>query len=173
MTFSVIDIIFAVILVIFAFTAWHRGFISEVLGKLCPVVSVLVAALFFGQLAPYVVKLAPVPPALSAVVAFIFLFVATFIIIKILQTVLHGLTDAIDVLKVDKLLGLVLGALEGLLVVSAIMILFLCQSWFPALQRIVYDSLAWSLLGSLLATPVEKVQEFFNATKDSIKTGLA
>lgn len=174
MSFSVIDIVFGVIVLAFAFMAWRKGLIAEVLGKLAPIISLLVAALFFGQLAPHVVKVAPIPHALSAVVAFLVLFVGTFIIIKILQVVLSGLVSTIDVFKLDKLLGLILGAVEGLFIVAAIMIILLAQPWFTNLHDVIHESIFWILLGALVSSPVERVQEFLFTTKESLPTiGLA
>ncbi|MCR5725402.1 MAG: CvpA family protein [Treponema sp.] len=168
MNFTVIDIVFAIIVLVFAVMAWRRGFITEVLEKLAPVVSILVAALFFGQLAPVVVSVVSVPPVLSAVIAFVVLFVGTFIVIKILQVVLKGVVDSIDILKVDSILGLVLGVLEGLIVISAVMILLLVLPW-ESCHTLVYDSFAWSFLGGILATPTDRVQEFLRSTTDAAK----
>ena len=64
MSFTILDIAFAVIVLVFAFTAWRRGFVSEVLVKLAPIVSLLVAALFFGDVAPLISRAVAVPPAL-------------------------------------------------------------------------------------------------------------
>lgn len=165
MSFSGIDIVFVVIILAFAFTAWRHGFVGEVLGKIAPVVSILVAALFFADLAPTVVKLVAVPAALSAVIAFIVLFVATFIVIKLVQVVLSGIINSLDVLKLNSLLGLVLGVLEGLIVVSAIMIVLLVLPWEKG-HALVHASFAWSLLGSLLQSPANRVQQFLqDATK--------
>ena len=68
--------------------------------------------------------------AVCIVLAFILLFIAAFLLVKIIQTLIGSVMDG-DILKsLDRVLGFVLGALEGLFIVCAILILVCAQPWF-------------------------------------------
>ena len=166
MSFTVLDIIFSIIVLVFALGAWMNGLIKELLGKLAPVVSILVAALFFGSLTPAVQRSIP-QPALSAVVAFLTLFVVTFLAVKIVQKLLSVVFSGDILGSLNRVLGLLFGVVEGLAVVSAVIIVLLVQPWF-SVDEAVQSSLYWQLLGALLESPVVRVRDIFAAAKEDV-----
>ena len=156
MSFTMLDIILSVIVLVFALGAWINGLIKELLGKLAPILSILVAALSFGSLAP-VVQRSIKQPALSAVVAFLALFVVTFLIVKIVQSLLSTVFSGEILGSLNRVLGLLFGVMEGLAVVSAVIIVLLAQPWFKV-DELVHRSLYWQLLGALLSGPAVRVK---------------
>ena len=166
MSFTTIDIIFSIIVLVFALGAWLSGLIKELLGKLAPVVSILVAALFFGSLTPTMAGFISYTP-LAAVVAFLVLFVVTFIAVKIMQKLLSVIFSGEILGALNKILGLLFGLVEGLAVVSAIIIVLLVQPWFNV-EALVRESLYWQLLGALLDAPVTRVRDVFAAAKEDV-----
>ncbi len=149
MHFSFIDIVFFIIILFFGIMACAKGFIKELFGKLSIIAGILVAVLFCGKLSPACV-----------VISFVLLFIATFLLVKIIQTIIGSIASG-DILKsLDRLLGFVLGVLEGLAIICFILVLLKAQPWFTV-DSLTGDSFFWAKLSGLLDKPIKNLSAVF------------
>lgn len=159
MHFSFIDIVFSVIVLFIAISACAHGFIAEIFGKIAVIASFFTAFYFCGKLAVRMQNIISVKGVCVAV-SFAILFIATFLAVKIIQTAIKSLFSG-DILKsLDRVLGFILGLFEGILVISAILILLVSQPWF-SLDRLLDSSFYWSMLDSFLTKPIQYVKGIF------------
>ena len=156
MTFSFIDIIFLIIIAAFAFVAMIHGLIKELFGKIAVIAGLVAGFYFCGLLAPHVSKIIKIP-AVDVVIAFILIFITTFLIVKIIQMIV-GMIFSGEILKsLDRVLGLAFGAVEGILVVSCILILMNAQIWFN-FDSLLNGSTIYHILSPFLEYPVNYIR---------------
>lgn len=159
MHLSFIDIVFSVIVLFIAISACVHGFIAEIFGKIAVIASFFTAFYFCGKLAAKMQNIISVKGVCIAV-SFAILFIATFLAVKIIQTAIKSFFSG-DILKsLDRVLGFILGLFEGLLVISAILILLISQPWF-SLGGLLDSSFYWSMLDSFLTKPIQYVKGIF------------
>lgn len=159
MHFSFIDIVFSVIVLFIAISACVHGFIAEIFGKIAVIASFFTAFYFCGKLAAKMQNIISVKGVCIAV-SFAILFIATFLAVKIIQTAIKSFFSG-DILKsLDRVLGFILGLFEGILVISAILILLVSQPWF-SLGSLLDSSFYWSMLDSFLTKPIQYVKGIF------------
>ena len=159
MHFSFIDIVFSVIVLFIAISACAHGFIAEIFGKIAVIASFFTAFYFCGKLAVRMQNIISVKGVCVAV-SFAILFIATFLAVKRIQTAIKSFFSG-DILKsLDRVLGFILGLFEGLLVISAILILLVSQPWF-SLGSLLDSSFYWSMLDSFLTKPIQYVKGIF------------
>lgn len=152
MSFTFFDILFTAILLIFAIIASSHGFLAELFSKLAIVLGLVVSFSFFGYLAPSLESFIS-NKALCTILAFFILFVATYLLVKIIQHLISTAFNGEIMKGLDRTLGFVLGALEGLVIVAVILIVVRAQPWFN--WNIVTErSFYWELLGGLLDRPI-------------------
>lgn len=159
MHFTFIDIVFTVIVLFFAIMACAHGLIKELFGKLAIIAGVVVALIFSSKLSPNLEKIIN-NQAVCLVLSFILLFIVAFLLVKIIQTLIGNIFKG-DILKsLDRVLGFVLGAIEGLAIICAILIIVCAQPWFDS-SVITNDSFYWSALEKILTDPIEYVRSMF------------
>lgn len=159
MHFTFVDIVFAVIVLVFAVMACSKGFIEELFGKVSIIAGVFVSVVFCGRLSPYLQSIIKVN-AVCVVLAFIILFVATFLFFKLLQSVISGVTKGEILNSLDRILGFVLGAFEGLFIVCFLLVLLKAQPWFDT-SSVTDKSFFWATLSGILEKPVKTLGEIF------------
>lgn len=159
MHLTFIDVVFTVIVFVFAIMATTHGFLKELFGKLAIIAGIVVAVLFSSKLSPHMEKFIN-NQAVCIVLAFILLFIAAFLLVKIIQTLIGSVMDG-DILKsLDRVLGFVLGALEGLFIVCAILILVCAQPWFE-LSVVTDGSFYYKVLAKFIQGPVNYLKGIF------------
>ena len=84
--------------------------------------------------------------ALTRVAAFLIIFIAVTIIAKIIERILKNILENLNLGGLDRILGLVFGLVEGILVVSVVVFLVRVQPFFD-----LQDFLASSKIASLLS----------------------
>ncbi|MBQ6781720.1 MAG: CvpA family protein [Treponema sp.] len=158
MTLTFIDIVFTIIALVLAVIACAHGFIKELFSKLAVILGIVVSVSFFGKLSPYMEQVIH-NKAVATVVAFLLLFIATYLLVKIVQQ-LVGAAFRGEILRgLDRTLGFVFGVVEGLVVISLILIVVNAQPWFPKIAPAVTDgSFYWKMLGGLLEQPIAYVR---------------
>lgn len=156
MTFTFIDIVFFIIIAAFAITAMIHGLIKELFGKLAVIAGVVAGFYFCGFLAPYIEKIIKIP-AVDIVLAFVLVFVTAFLIVKILQIIVGAIFSGEIMKSLDRVLGLIFGAFEGLMLVSCLIILLKAQIWFDS-DSILSDSSLARLLLPYLSQPISYIR---------------
>ena len=156
MTFTFIDIVFLIIILALALSAVVHGFIKELFGKLAVIAGVTAGFYFCGALAPHIGGIINIP-AVDIVLAFLLIFITAFLLVKIMQIIAGAVFSGEIMRSLDRVLGFVFGALEGVLIVSCILILMKAQIWLD-LDSLINPSAAWRTLGPFLDRPVTYIR---------------
>lgn len=157
MTFAFVDVVFAVIILALAIAGTVKGFVAELFGKAAFVLGLVVAVLFYGRLYPYVLRWISVDFFAQAA-AFVLLFVAAFLLVKIAQHVIGSFFQGEIMGGLNRALGFFLGVVEGLLVVAVILIALSAQPWFDT-SGLLDGSFFSSVMSGIIAQPVQYVNE--------------
>ena len=156
MTFTFIDIVFFIIIAAFAIVAMIHGLIKELFGKLAIIAGVVSGFYFCGLLAPHIAKIIKIP-AVDVVLAFILIFITAFLIVKIIQIIVGAIFSGEIMRSLDRVLGLAFGAIEGLLIVSCILILLKAQIWFDS-DSLLSDSTVARIILPYLSQPISYIR---------------
>jgi len=135
MGLAVIDVVFLILIAIFALRCALRGLVGELMSMAALVLGLLSAIFFFRKTAELIRgKFIPDVKALPEIVAFIGVFIIVFAVIKILETILKDIIERIQLGGPDRFLGFFLGVAEGLVIVCLLLFLILVQPFVdPAL----------------------------------------
>ena len=146
----------ACLIAAFAFVAMIHGLIKELFGKLAVIAGVVAGFYFCGMLAPHIEKIIKIP-AVDIVLAFILIFITAFLIVKIIQIIVGAIFSGEIMKSLDRVLGLAFGALEGLLIVSCILILMKAQIWFD-FDSLLSSSTVANILLPYLEQPITYIR---------------
>jgi len=130
--FNLVDGIVAAVIVISALLAFSRGLVREVMAIAGWIAAAIVAFLFAGQAEPLIKELPFVGPILSdscelsIIAAFAAVFAITLIVFSVFTPLFSGLIHRTALGGVDQGLGLLFGALRGILLVA---IALLAYQW--------------------------------------------
>jgi len=128
MGLAVIDIVFLIIIAIFALRCALRGIVGELMSMAALVLGLLAAIFFFRKTAELIRgKFVPDVKALPEIISFVAVFIAVFAIVKILETILRDIIERIQLGGVDRFLGFFLGVAEGLVIVCLLLFLIIVQ----------------------------------------------
>ena len=131
MNFSVIDIVFILLTVLFVIRCFLKGFVSELLSMAAFVLGILASLFFYKNGAEFLREnfwhdLEVIPE----VVAFIALFLIVFIVIKLLEIMLKGIIQGVKLGNADRFLGIIFGFFEGVAVISLCLFVLRIQPLF-------------------------------------------
>jgi len=138
MHWAVIDIIFIVLIVITSIRGAFSGMIGELISLAALFISLLLAAVFYSDGAKWLQSRSSLEDA-AAVLAFIAIFLLSFILLKMLQKGVVYLINETPFESVDKLLGFFFGILEGILLCFLVVYLLNFQTLFDT-SAMVRDS---------------------------------
>jgi membrane protein required for colicin V production len=128
--FAVIDIVFAVVILVLTVRGLLRGFIEEVFSLGALVLGLAAAVLFSGSLARPVEQTFGIPAGWGQVVAFLAVFLVVYIVLKLVEKALHGLAEKVQLENLDKALGFIFGLLEGMVFVALAILVLRLQPFF-------------------------------------------
>lgn len=134
MTFTWIDWIITVIIIISALISLKRGFFKEVLSLLTWIAAIFIAWTFGAALSLHLNDYIETP-SVRLITASIMLFIATLLVGGLVNKIFATLVQATGLTGTDRLLGMIFGALRGCLMV----ILLVGLMSFAPLE----DDLAW------------------------------
>jgi membrane protein required for colicin V production len=139
---AVIDIIFAVLTIIFVIRCALRGFIGEVMSMASVVLGLLASFFFYKNGGAYIrEKFMPETKLIPDILAFIALFLIVFVIIKILESMLKEIIEGVKLGGADRFLGVIFGLAEGIIVVCLIIFVLTIQPLFnsePILDNSIF-----------------------------------
>jgi len=157
-----LDIIIAIILLLFGFKGFRKGLIIEVVTLVAFVVGIYGAMHFSDFTAEHMQEVMEIDPKFLNTVA----FVLTFILLVILVNVIgHLLTKALKAMNLhlwNKLGGAVFGLLKGLLLCSTFVLVINNLQWFGIIKEEVRKE-------SLLYPYVEKTVPYLYKGFDLVK----
>jgi membrane protein required for colicin V production len=145
MELSALDVVFIVIVLITTVRGIFRGFVAEIMSMASLLGGIIVAAIFSGIAAVYLEKVIG-PSSWSQVIAFLGIFLVTYVIMKIFEGALQRLVEKIHLESLDRALGFFLGIIEGLLLVFLIILVMQLQPFFEADEVLEQSRIAQFLL---------------------------
>jgi len=155
MTF--IDWVFLAIVVLLAARCFVRGFIEELL-SVAAFAGGLLAALFLyrkgGELVRTQLKIESFPEVL----AFIAIFLVAFLIVKLIEHMIREGLEATNLENADRVLGLFLGAVEGMILVALILVALKLQPLFNA-EKLLANSLFAKTLLPIIGPEVARASQ--------------
>lgn len=163
MTFSFIDVIFIIIMLLFGVICAAKGFIKEVFGKGAIVLGIWFAILFYKKLVPYVSKYIDFK-FLSIAIAFLLIFLVVYLVMMIIRQLVSSIFENEIFSSLDKVLGFVFGVLEGLAIVAVILIILSGQTWFDV-SKLLDSSVIYKLLKGIIAVPVQSFTNIVDPEK--------
>lgn len=166
MTFAIIDIIFAVIILVVAINAAIKGLVYEILGKAAFVMGVLFAILFYKNFTSVMMKYIT-NQTLAALASFLLIFIVVFLIISIVKVILNKIFAGEVLGGLNKALGFFFGIIEGLLLISLIIIALELQPFFDV-NSLFEGSVFHKMLNNFLVVPEQRISESINIAYSSI-----
>ncbi len=159
MTFSLADIFFVIVILVFALTATARGFVRELFGKAAWVCGIIGGVLFYSKLDVYLRESVKYE-MLSKVISFLLVFVVIFLVVKIIQTAVSKFFEGEILRGLDRALGFFFGLVEGLAVTMLLILIMMVQPWLPVTE--IFDgSFFYGLLSGILSAPERYIKESF------------
>ncbi len=134
MSFTWIDWVILIVIVVSSLISLKRGFFKEVLSLVAWVAAIFIAWTFGGALSVKLVDYIQTP-SVRVIVACGLLFVATLLVGALINYIIAGLVHATGLTGTDRLLGMAFGALRG----SVLVILLVGLLSFVPLEQ----DIAW------------------------------
>ena len=169
MSIALTDVIFLLIILIFAIVAAAKGFIKAIFGKLCWILGLLGAFFFYKKLMSHMTALVH-NETVSFILCFVLIFVVIFLIVKIIQTIFERIFDGEIMKGLDRSLGFFFGLIEGLVVIFVFVLILTYQPWFDC-TKIFEGSLLIKLLAPLLDYSSQNLQEIKPEAATAFVTG--
>ena len=155
MNFAVIDWVFSGIIILFAIGGVIKGFIDNVFGKIAFVAGIILAYLFYKNIAGSLLK--DVKNAYVANgLAFLLIFVVVFLVIKIIQMIVAKVFEWSILKSLDRTLGFFFGMVEGAAVVCLIIFIINAQPFFNP-SNILNGSFYYGIVNSLFHSTKEEI----------------
>ncbi len=142
------DLVFFAVLIFFIIKVTVRGFIAEFFSKAAVIVGALIAVVFYKLLTPFITQLLG-PKALSPIIAFLILFLSSYLVIKLVEVLLGSLFSSKSLKSLDRALGFFLGLIEGLLIIAILLMIITIQP-FVQPAAVLDDSIFAKLLSPFL-----------------------
>lgn len=156
MMFAPIDICFLIIILIFSVLALIKGLVKEFFGKVSVIGGLACAIIFSPKLTPFIENTIH-NRLVSIVLSFLLVFIVVFLFICIIQQIVEKVFSGEIMHGLDRVLGFILGILEGLVVVIFIMVLMTMQPWIDTTE-IVSGSLFFSILSNVINSSTEYIK---------------
>lgn len=151
MTFTALDYVLGIIILIFAFAALFKGFINELFGKASWILGILCGVLFYADLAPHLEeKIAS--GTIRNILAFIIIFVVVFLVLKIIGAIIGKIFEMKILNSLDHALGLFFGLIEGFAIAGFILFLISIQPFFDA-KSLLDASFFYGIYVKVIASP--------------------
>ncbi len=151
MTFAPVDLCFIAVVLIFALSAFVKGLVNELFGKLIVIGSFACAIIFMPvlnrRLMPTVTN-----PNVSKAFSFIIIFIVTFVGISIVEQLASKLFSGRIMRGLDRWLGFLLGGAEGLALIAVILILLTAQPWYDV-SPLFEGSVFYGMLREHISAP--------------------
>lgn len=147
---NALDLVFLVVILLFALRCYFRGFVEELLSMAAIILGVFLAIVFYRPAGEFLARHLALD-SFTEVLGFAVVFLLVFLVIKILQGVLRSVIENINLETLDRGLGFLLGASEGLLLVSILLILMRMQPVFDVAGLLEGSFLGRTLLPILVS----------------------
>lgn len=164
-----LDIIIAVIILLFALKGLRKGIIIEVVTLIAFVVGIYGAMHFSDFTAEHMVEYIEVNPKYLNTVAFILTFILLVILVNLIGRAVSKLVKAMNLGFFDKLGGFLFGAAKGVLLCSVLLMVLINLQWAGFLKEEVKKE---SMLYPYVEMTVPYLYQGFDLVKDFVKEKL-
>ena len=151
MAIEVIDIVFALLVVLAAIRGAFRGFVTEVGSMAALILSFGAAIVFYKQLSLVIDRQFGVS-MWNQLIAFLVLFLLVYLLVKLVQRMLQNMVERLNLDRLDSALGFFLGVAEGLLLVGVVLFLINWQPFFDP-KNLLGSSFFARMLFPVLPSP--------------------
>lgn len=163
--YAYIDIILTVLAVLLTVRGFTRGFIKEFFSLGAFAFGIFGAFLFYKNGADYLrEKYFENLNGIPEVLAFAAIFLIIFIICKLLQKVLLDVIKGLNLTSLDKMLGGIMGVIEGIAAVALVIFLISIQPLFNP-DDLLQNSLFGKMLLPFLSQPLNLKEGLDGYTK--------
>jgi len=123
LTFSILDVVFISLIGLLMIRAYLRGFVTEIFSMAGIVLGLYAAVFFYKNGAVFIRnRFWPDLQIIPEIVSFICLFLIVLIIVKLLEKILNDIINRISLTGANSVLGLLFGLIEGIILVSLIVL---------------------------------------------------
>ena len=116
------DLLFLLVALFFVIKGFIRGFISEFMSMAALILGLVAALMFQNQVADLLKDMIK-SDTFRPLVSFFILFIGTYVVVKLVEMLLHNAIEAISMNSLDRLLGIVWGLLETSVIILIIVFL--------------------------------------------------
>ncbi|MEX2226575.1 MAG: CvpA family protein [Dehalococcoidia bacterium] len=149
-----IDAAIVIIFLFFIVTAFQAGLIREVIGITSVVLGVVLAGLFYDDVADSV--LSPIDnETTAAVIGFLVIFIGIGLAGQLVAMLIHPAVVIMQLGIADQLLGAAFGAAKAFVIIEALLILFITYPRYDMEKRIDDSEFATAMLDA--ARPVLRI----------------
>jgi len=129
LSFEVIDIVFALLVIIAAVRGAFRGFVTEV-GSMAALILGFASAIVFYKPVALLLDRQFGHSMWNQLIAFLILFLLVYLLVKLVQRMLQNIIERLNLDRLDSALGFFLGLAEGLIVVGVVLFIINWQPFF-------------------------------------------
>lgn len=115
--FNQFDIVLCLVILILMIRGTIKGFIAEVLSMAAVILGIGAAVIFSGMSSKLITNIFG-ESIWSPVIAFLGIFIIVYLVVKLLEGAIHKGIEKLNLHKLDRVMGFLLGFIEGILVVS-------------------------------------------------------
>ena len=155
----IVDILFFLIIFVLIIRSSIKGFIAEVFSIGAVIAGILIAITTNSFIAEKIFLWWGWPLPWNRISAFLILFLLTYLIFKVIESLIHKLFKLLHLGGFDRILGVFLGSIEGILLVFILVSVLTIQPFFDTVG-IFKGSLFVNILVPIV---VEYFTEFFPA----------
>lgn len=152
-SFNHFDIVLSLIILILMVRGAFKGFVAEVLSFAALILGIAAAIIFGGLLSSLITDIFG-ESIWSPVIAFLGIFIIVYLIVKLLEGVIHKGIEKLNLYKLDKVMGFLLGLIEGILIVSCIVFIVSIQPFVNVGDMVENSLFARIILPILIPTAV-------------------
>ncbi len=134
-----LDIICILLLLVFIVRGLIRGFVTE-FSAIAAILSGVLIASFFSGIAASVLDQYLEPSFWNQVIAFLSLFIVTYLIVKLFEAGLKSLIEKANLTNLNKALGVFLGLLEGFALIFIVIFILQLQPFIQT-DTLIAESL--------------------------------
>jgi len=156
----ILDIIFIIIAIAVVVRCVLRGFIEEFLSMaalICSLAGVVFLTVPLGKVLEKQFNLS----VWGYLIAALSIFLAIYLLIKILENIIQKIFDKLNLEKLDKALGFLLGLLEAFLVIAVLILILSFFSGLSFIKQLLTDSFIVGFLKPILL-PIIQNQAMLN-----------
>ncbi len=152
--FNQFDIVLSVIILILMIRGAFKGFVAEILSMAALILGIGSSVIFSGLLSNLITEIFG-ESIWSPVIAFLVIFIIVYLVVKLLEGAIHKGIEKLNLFKLDKVMGFLLGLIEGILIVSCLVFILRIQPFFEDAHEMLESSFyAKTILPILIPTAV-------------------